>query len=69
MKVMFNPSIGATLSCRGKNSAAHQVKNELPTKHEGLSNEEIYNAIMNFKNKLTKVFTKEHSNNQLNTFA
>lgn len=70
MKVMFEPSIGTTFSCCGKNRIAKNTTTELPIKHEGYSNEEIYNAIMNFKNRLTRVFSRQESpNKSIDAFA
>ena len=70
MKVMFEPSIGTNFSCCGKNRIAKSATTELPIKHEGYSNEEIYNAIMNYKNRLTRVFTRQESpNKSIDAFA
>lgn len=69
MKVMFEPSIGTTISCCGKNHVAQKATNEIPMRNEGYSNEEIYNAIMSFKNRLTKVFSRQDSQKSINTFA
>ena len=66
---MFEPAIGATMSYCGKNHVAKTATNELPIKHEGYSNEEIYNAIMSFKNRLSRVFTRQDSQKSINTFA
>ena len=66
MKVMFEPAIGATMSFGCKNRVAKQAGSELPVRREGYSNEEIYNAIMSVKNKLTKVFVREPRKESLN---
>lgn len=68
MKVMFDPYIGSTLSYRSTNIATKQVSKELPKKAEGYSNEEIYNAIMNVKNTIKGVFSKDKSKT-INTYA
>lgn len=67
MKVMFDPYIGSTLSFRSTNNVAKQASKEIP-KHEGYSNEEIYNAIMNVKKAVKGVFTKSKSKT-INTYA
>lgn len=70
MKVMFDPSIGATMSYRCASHATKQASKELPKKAEGYSNEQIYNAIMSFKNGISRIFGKPVSNTQtLNTIA
>ena len=67
MKVMFDPYIGSTLSYRSTNNVAKQASSEIP-RPEGYSNEEIYNAIMNVKNTIKGVFSKDKSKT-INTYA
>lgn len=67
MKVMFDPYIGSTLSFRSTNNVAKQASREIP-RHEGYSNEEIYNAIMNVKDTIKGVFSKDKSKT-INTYA
>ena len=67
MKVMFDPYIGSTLSYRSTNNATKQVSKELPKKAEGYSNEEIYNAIMSFKNSVKGIFKPKPKT--INTYA
>ena len=67
MKVMFDPYNGSTLSYRSTNNVAKQASREIP-RPEGYSNEEIYNAIMNVKNTIKGVFSKDKSKT-INTYA
>ena len=67
MKVMFDPYIGSTLSFRSTNNVAKQASREIP-RPEGYSNEEIYNAIMNVKNAIKGVFSRDKSKT-INTYA
>ena len=65
MKIMFVPMMGATVSYRGNsNQAVKTAGKELPKRSEGFTNEEIYNAIMSFKNSINRIFPRAKSNTQ-----
>lgn len=66
MKVMFDPYIGSTLSFRSTSNVAKQASREIP-RHEGYSNEEIYNAIMSFKQSVKGIFKPKPKT--INTYA
>ena len=69
MKVMFVPTMDAKVPYRGSNRVVKQASHELPKCNEGLSNEQIYNAIMLVKNKVVNLFTPSKKNKSINLIA
>lgn len=69
MKVMFVPTMDTKVSCRGSNRVVTQASHELPKYNEGVSNEQIYNAIMLVKNRVVNLFTPNKKNKSINLIA
>ena len=57
MKVMLVPVIGSAVSCRGTNYTVKSTGKSVPNK-QGVTNEEIYNAIISVKKGIEKIFPR-----------
>ena len=67
MKVMLVPVIGSAVSCRGTNYTVKSAGKSVPNK-QGVTNEEIYNAIMRVKKGIEKIFPRSKKITQIRTF-